>query len=64
MIEDFCKFFRDIEADPFAKIKGLTVRDLWKAKEHIMGCDTCYNISERVLARAPKEDVGPSFGVN
>ncbi len=56
---DFCKFFSDIEKDPTAIVPPMTVRQLLEAREHVMGCDTCFNRTERVLKKAPKKsDIG------
>lgn len=60
---DFCKYFSDIEADPSAIAPRLTIRQFLQAREHIYGCDVCFNRSERVLVKAPK-DVFPSQGTN
>lgn len=60
---DFCKFFQDIEANPTAIVPRLTVRQFYQAKEHLAGCDACYNRVERVNARAPKQEY-PNGGNN
>ena len=64
MIEDWCRFFADIEADPEAIVSGLTIGDLMAAREHLVGCDACYLRSERVLAQAPKPTIIEGFGRN
>lgn len=60
---DWCKYFADIEADPYATTPQLTVRQFLQAREHIYGCDNCNNRVERVLAREPKQS-GPLYGEN
>lgn len=52
---DWCKFFADIEKDPTAKVPDITVRQLFQAKEHVQGCDSCFNRTERTLAKQPKQ---------
>ncbi len=48
---DWCKFFANIEANPKAYPPRLTVRQQLQAREHLYGCDVCFNRSERVLAK-------------
>lgn len=57
-IDNWCAFFQRIEADPKAKIKGLTIGDLYAAQDHVAHCAECYAICDRVLARYPEEDAG------
>lgn len=52
---DWCKYFRDIEANPEAITPRITVRQLFEARDHLMGCDTCHNRMERVTAKEPKD---------
>lgn len=59
---DWCKFFADIEANPYGITPRITVRQLYEAQEHVRNCDSCNLRVERVNARAPKEPDGP--GVN
>jgi hypothetical protein len=60
---DFCKYFADIEANPAAKAPRLTIRQFLQAKEHLYTCDPCFNRTERVIAKAPKE-IFPQRGIN
>lgn len=62
MINDICKFVRDIEADPEAIVTGLTIGDYYMLKEHIFNCDSCFNSTERVLAKKEKHDDGNTIG--
>jgi hypothetical protein len=62
MIEDMCKFFRDIEANPKKLIIGLKVRDYLALKNHIDGCDSCYNIVQRVDSSNPDKSI--TFSAN
>ncbi len=55
MIEDFCKFFVDIEADPTAKVPPITIRDLLLAGQHLGTCDKCYESTVRVQQRYKNE---------
>ena len=61
MSRDWCKFFADIEADPRAKIKDFSIRDMLYAKEHLYGCDTCNNRVERVNAKNPNQSDFTSY---
>lgn len=61
MIDDLCKFFRDIEADP-TKIVKITVKDYLAIKRHTQDCDSCYNIVLRVDSIKPHNDI--PFGRN
>lgn len=51
MIEDYCEFFRNIEADPNKIVTGLTVRDFLKARMHLASCDECKGCAERTLEK-------------
>ncbi len=62
-INDWCKYFADIEANPAVHPPRLTIRQFLQAREHLYGCDTCFNRSERVVAQAPKEQF-PERGTN
>jgi len=55
---DYCKFFSDIEKDPTALVPALTVRQYLEARDHVMNCDNCFNRTERVLQKAPKNGIG------
>lgn len=57
MIDNYCEFFKNIEENPSAIVKGLTVRDFYNARAHLYNCDVCFNRSERVIAQAPKETI-------
>ncbi len=52
---DWCQYFHKIEEDPTAMTPTITGREFQEAEEHVMGCDSCFNITERVLAKAPKQ---------
>lgn len=56
MIEDFCKWFRDIANDPEAIISGLTVRDYLHARMHLLSCNKCRELTEKVVAERPNDD--------
>lgn len=62
-IDDYCKFFRDIEANPEALITGLTIRDYLYLREHLFNCDSCFNITERVNAKNKNQNT-IGFGTN
>lgn len=61
-MKDYCKFFQTIEENPQEEVE-VTVREMIEAEEHLRGCDACFNRSERILAKAPKEQ-SPLFGEN
>ncbi len=58
---DWCKFFSDIEKDPFAKVPSLTVRQFFEGKEHARACKDCYDRIERTVASNPDKPILPSF---
>lgn len=60
---NFCKFFADIEADPYAIVPQLTVKQFWDARNHIRLCDICAERVDRVLEDNPK-DPFPKPGEN
>ena len=64
MIDDFCSFFKDIEADPKRLIKGMTVRDMYLAKAHLLECSECRDISERILSKYDSQEPPIEFGAN
>ncbi len=59
---DFCKFFADIEKDPYAPV-NITVGEYLLAAEHTKTCAACYAICERVV-REDDEDRGISVSLN
>lgn len=63
IIDDWCKFFREMEADPSAIVHGMTIGNYIDGSEHVKVCDSCNVIVERVTANAPKEDDNTSFRV-
>lgn len=60
---DWCTFFSNIERDPAAITPRITIRQMLEAKNHLQSCDLCYDRSERVLAKEPKDDT-PKIGFN
>jgi hypothetical protein len=63
MIEDFCKFFREIEKNPKKLIiPRPTVREYLALKNHVNGCDNCNNIVNRVCAS--DTDTSIPFSIN
>lgn len=66
MIEDMCKFFADIEADPLAPVK-CTLREEIQLQNHALRCKKCADIVDRILAKYPNrqsDDPQIKFGVN
>lgn len=61
---DFCEFFRNIEANPDAIVKGITIREMMQAREHLHNCERCSLSSQRVLAKAPKDSLKNMYGEN
>jgi hypothetical protein len=55
-MRDWCKFFRDVEADPTKTHTDIRVRELIEGREHLGSCDVCNCRVERVLAKAPRND--------
>ena len=64
MINDFCKFIRDIHADPSAIVPEHTLGDLMSLKEHVKRCDVCDSLVSDVLAKAPPPTLTDSLGMN
>jgi hypothetical protein len=60
---DWCNFFSTIERNPSAITPRLTVRQFIQAREHLYGCDTCFNRVERVMTKMPKVQF-PEQGTN
>jgi hypothetical protein len=58
MIEDMCKFVKQIESDPEAIVSGLTVRDYLQLRLHIHTCEQCYESVDRVRERYPNDNDG------
>lgn len=52
MINDFCAWFKAIEADPFKQVQ-MTIGELHAAREHVAVCVDCYNICEEVDRKYP-----------
>jgi hypothetical protein len=61
---NYCKYFADLEADPYAIPPQMTVREFLGAKEHVKVCDVCSNRVDRVLATAPQEEFGSDASLN
>lgn len=59
--KDWCKFFKNIEKDPYKTVKGLTVRDFFEAKKHSQSCKSCFDSIDRVLAKAPPKKNKPNL---
>ncbi len=38
---DFCQIIRDIEKDPKANVKPMTVREFYALKDHVAECKEC-----------------------
>lgn len=51
LLEEWCKFFADIEKDPSAIVTNFRIRDYLEARAHMDDCMTCQESAERVLAR-------------
>ena len=51
MIDNFCKFVADIEADPEAIVSNLTIQEYLLLRQHIYLCEDCYDAVERVNKR-------------
>ena len=62
--DEWCDFFKDIEADPTAITPLLTVRDLQEAKAHATECRDCSAIIDRVLASEPPKTFRDSVHLN
>ena len=52
----FCEFFEAIEKDPTQVVEDFTVRDYLGARQHVKTCQQCIDSSDRVIARAPKDE--------
>jgi len=60
---DFCAYFRKIAEDPSQHAPPITVSDFLKARQHILVCESCSQLVDAVLEKAP-EDSGPKIGLN
>jgi hypothetical protein len=60
---NWCEFFQKIEKDPSAITPRITIRQILQARNHVYDCDVCFNRTERILAKAPKESL-PKHGEN
>jgi len=60
----FCEFFKAIETDPSMIVEDFTIRDYLGAKNHINKCKKCFDSTERVLAKAPKDSNEIGFNKN
>ena len=49
MSMDYCEFFKKIEANPYALVKDLTVREYLAAAEHVVQCPSCEEIVNKVV---------------
>ncbi len=64
MIEDLCKFFAGIEAAPEAIVSGITVRDYLLLREHLVTCDKCFEIAERISSQFKPQTFMDIMGEN
>ena len=46
---EFCNFIKDIQKDPLKKIKGLTIRKMYRLQEHLQVCEECQRITDEIL---------------
>lgn len=64
MINDYCEFFRNIEKAPEKIVSGLTIRDVYNLRDHLVTCDACFQITENMLANAPPQTFMDIAGEN
>ena len=58
---NWCDYFKDIEANPFAMTPRLTVREFFEARDHAKTCKECYGRIERVVESNPGQSELPSI---
>jgi hypothetical protein len=61
---DCCKFFQQIEADPEAIITDLTIGEYLMARNHLIDCEECNAIVDRVINKYPEERNRIGFNPN
>lgn len=62
--ETFCELFKDIEKNPLKVRDDLTVRDFLRARQHILVCEECSQIVDRVHESDPNKDDSTKMGLN
>ena len=51
--KNWCEFMRVVEKDPSCQIKGWTVGEFLKFKEHVHGCEDCMKIADQMNVKNP-----------
>lgn len=64
--KSFCELFQDIAKDPSKMQTDLTVLDFLKARQHILTCQECSDIVDRVCDQDPSNgsNSGVPMGLN
>ena len=55
---DFCQIVKNIQKEPHRNVQDwgiLTVRDFLEIQKHVLSCDKCDDIVERVIEQAPPQ---------
>jgi hypothetical protein len=47
----FCELIKQIQADPFKKIEGLTISYFGLLKQHLQECEACSKIVNEILEK-------------
>jgi hypothetical protein len=62
--EEWCQWFTAVDANPTKIIPGLTIREIYEAREHLHNCDECYVRHQRVISSAPPQTFMDVMGEN
>lgn len=64
MINDYCEFFANIEKTSEKVIQNMTIQDYYDARDHVVYCDKCYAIVEKLSSEAPPQTFMDIIGEN
>ena len=63
-ITNVCEFVNNIYSDPYKKIVGLTIRNLYMIQNHLIECKECTRKVDEVLAREKPRDTSHDPSLN
>ncbi len=61
---DYCAYFKSIEADPSAIAPPITVRQFQEVKLHLLQCDKCWEITEKLTEGEDGPENSIEWGIN
>lgn len=53
---DYCRYIKDIEANPRAIALALTIREFMQLRDHVYECAECMRRVDNTLEKATPED--------